>query len=187
MTNRWFGSLDIVGLEDHIVGALDFFDGPLELSWHHCATTSDLISVLCAMRFHLPAQQIKEARHSIAYLSNELIENALKFKSPGDVSIRAAVGGGAFNIQVKNLIDFAAAERFQTTLSDIIGGDPNDLLISKIEINAAQPDSRESGLGLLTLMSDYGAKLAWMFGPVDHLHRVCLETYASLSITGEIR
>jgi len=40
-----------------------------------------------------------------------------------------------------------------------------------------------SGLGLLTLMSDYGARLAWIFSSADESDRICLETYASIPIS----
>jgi hypothetical protein len=40
-----------------------------------------------------------------------------------------------------------------------------------------------SGLGLLTLMSDYGANLGWVFSPADERDQVRLETYASILVT----
>ncbi|TIV43747.1 MAG: ATP-binding protein, partial [Mesorhizobium sp.] len=56
-------------------------------------------------------------------------------------------------------------------------------LIQRIEANAANPDAGRSGLGLLTLMSDYGARLAWIFSSADENDRICLETYASIPIS----
>jgi len=33
------------------------------------------------------------ARHSIGYLANELLENAVKFRAPGDIVVEAALDG----------------------------------------------------------------------------------------------
>ena len=62
-------------------------------------------------------------------------------------------------------------------------GDPCDHLIQRIEENAADPDKTRSGLGLLTLMNDYGAHLAWIFSSADEKDRVFLETYASIPVS----
>ena len=48
-------------------------------------------------------------------------------------------------------------------LGEITAGDPGEMLIKRIEANAAGAGG--SGLGLLTLMSDYGARLSWKFQP----------------------
>ncbi|TJW38704.1 MAG: ATP-binding protein, partial [Mesorhizobium sp.] len=50
------------------VSRVRLFDGPLELSWHHCATTSDFIADLFALRFQASRNDYKEVRHSIGYL-----------------------------------------------------------------------------------------------------------------------
>ncbi|MEK1850672.1 MAG: ATP-binding protein, partial [Phyllobacterium sp.] len=61
-------------------------------------------------------------------------------------------------------------------------GDPGELLIRRIEANAERVDMSGSGLGLLTLMSDYNARLAWVFSQPDDNNLVCLEVFASLPI-----
>ena len=45
-------------------------------------------------------------------------------------------------------------------MREITAGDPGDLLIQRIEANAAGTGSG-SGLGILTLMNDYGVRLTW--------------------------
>ena len=63
------------------VSRVRLFDGPLELSWHHCATTSDFIADIFALRFQSSRNDYLEVRHCIGYLVNELIENAMKFRA----------------------------------------------------------------------------------------------------------
>lgn len=182
MSKTYFGSTDGTVEEGDVFCCLELFDGPLELSWHHCATTSDFVSELCALRVQLPPAQVREAQHSVSYLANELIENAVKFKTSGNVGIEVAETGEGFNIKVKNTIDVEAAKRFQSLLSELAQGDPGDLLIRKIEHNAASPGSGGSGLGLLTLMSDYGVRFSWAVEPADASGQVDLETCAMLPI-----
>jgi hypothetical protein len=178
-----FGPADIaLGTED-IVSRVRLFDGPLELSWHHCATTSDFIGDLFALRVRSSVADNKDVRHSVGYLVNELIENAVKFRAPGEIQIEASMDSESFRVKISNVLDGAAAARFQTLLAEITRGDPGDLLIQRIEANAAEADSSGSGLGLLTLMSDYGARLAWIFSPAERFDRVQLETFASLPIS----
>ncbi|MGK9171231.1 hypothetical protein KXR53_33380 [Inquilinus limosus] len=182
MSRELFGSADITVEEGDVFCCLELFDGPLQLSWHHCATTSDFISELCALRVRLPAPRIRDTRHSVSYLANELIENAVKFRTSGTVGIQAAMAGDNFSLKVKNTIEVESARRLQLLISEITEGEPSDLLIRRIEANAARPDSAESGLGLLTLMSDYGVRFAWAFEPADRGGQVGLETYARLSL-----
>lgn len=97
--------------------------------------------------------------HDIGYLSNELIENAVKFRQPGEILIEAGIFDGTFLIRVKNTIDGVTSSRFQQLLHRLQSRDPGELLLEQIETNAISAEGG-SGLGLLTLLSDYDAKMA---------------------------
>lgn len=181
MTTTVIGARDLAIDADASICRLQLFDGPLELSWHHCATTSDFIGDLCVLRVRLPVLQVREVRHSVAYLANELIENAVKFKASGDVGVQAAITDRSFTLTVRNRIGAEAALRLQSLAATLVEGNAGELLIQKIEANA-QSGTGESGLGLLTLMSDYGVRLAWTFEAVDRADELCLETCAMLPI-----
>jgi hypothetical protein len=70
-------------------------------------------------------------------------------------------------------------------LAELTASDPGELLIARIEANAADAGASGSGLGLLTLMNDYGARLGWIFhdagagagGPIG------LDTFAALDLS----
>lgn len=156
-------------------------DGPLDLSWHHCSSTSDFLGEFFATQSAAQALDYNEARHSIGYLANELLENAIKFRAAGDITVDAWLDGATLALVVRNAIDAATAARFQALLAELTAGDPGDLLIQRIEANAADPGSGGSGLGLLTLMSDYGARLGWHFVPAEDA-LVALETQARLDL-----
>lgn len=157
-------------------------DGPLDISWHHCSLTADFLGDFFADHVKL-RDDAHDIRHSIGYLVNELLENAVKFRAPGDIEIEAGFHDTVFGISVLNRVRAETAERFQALLAEITSRDPGELLIERIEQNAADPDSRGSGLGILTLMNDYGAQLGWKFlrDDEDGLYR--LETYAALPLS----
>jgi hypothetical protein len=62
----------------------------------------------------------------------------------------------------------------------MLESDPGDLLIRQIEANALA-DSNASGLGLLTLLSDYGARMTWEFDDYGE-GSVMLTTTAAVSV-----
>lgn len=177
----------LYGLEDLAIGTgenvtrLRLYDGPLDLGWKHCAMTSDFVAEFVALRYRASRNLYKEVRHNVGYLTNELIENAVKFRAAGEIVVEASIAASAFRAKVSNLVDGDTAERFQHLLSEITVGDPGDLLIRRIEANASGA-GEGSGLGLLTLMSDYGARFAWVFGSGGQDSTIPLETYASISV-----
>ncbi|GLS22255.1 ATP-binding protein [Labrys miyagiensis] len=182
MTTLYGPAEIVIGMKES-VSRVRLFDGPLDLRWHHCATTSDFIADLFALPFHASRNDYREVRHNIGYLVNELIENSIKFREPGEIRVEAAMDVDCFKVKVSNVVSTEAAASFQALLAEITTGDPGDLLIERIEANAADPETSGSGLGLLTLMSDYGARLAWIFSPVDDGRRVYVETFAAIPVT----
>ena len=71
----------------------------------------------------------------------------------------------------------------QMLIEDLTTRDPGDLLLERIEANAADETSSASGLGILTLMNDYGARMGWHFSDALTSGASVLRTQASLSLT----
>lgn len=163
-------------------GQLRLADGPIDLAWHHCTTTAEFIAEVYARRRLATNGDYADARHSISYLVNELVENAIKFRAPGDVVLQTTLEERRFEIKVSNLIGVETAERFAALLAGMQGRDPGELLIERIEANALDAKSSGSGLGLLTLMSDYGVRMGWIFSQTDGKEQVRLETFAALEL-----
>jgi hypothetical protein len=157
-------------------------DGPLDVQWHHCTITAEFLGDLYALRCAATGLDAHDARHSIGYLANELMENAVKFRTPGDILVQSSLQGARFEIRVINLIDEATSARFQPLLGELTSRDPGELLIERIEANAEDASSGGSGLGLLTLMNDYGARLGWTFSRDKPAGAIRLETLAALDL-----
>ncbi len=159
-----------------------FRDRALELRWAHCSATADFLSDLLSTVASRAGFDSTDTRHSIAYLVNELLENAIKFRAPGDIELEAAVHGATFSLWLANSVSRETGEQFQLLLQEIVAGDPGDLLIARIEANAASDGDSGSGLGILTLMNDYGVALSWSFED-DVDDRVRLETLAIVALS----
>jgi hypothetical protein len=178
-----FGNIESTNGNAADIGRLRLADGALDISWHHCSTTADFLGDFFATQTRKTDFEYNEIRHGIGYLVNELLENAVKFRAPGDISIEASLQDGNFELRVSNLVEEQTALRFQRVLAEITARDPGELLIERIEENAADPSSSGSGLGLLTLMNDYNARLGWKFTRDEEAGPVRLETYAALSLS----
>jgi hypothetical protein len=155
-----------------------------ELKWSLCSSSADFLSKYFSgvLRENRTPDQVNELAHSISYLANELIENVIKFRAAGNVEIEAGLDDDLFLLRLTNWISPETSDRFQSLLREITAGDPGELLIERIEANAAdEANSSASGLGLLTLMSDYGIRMTWNFQSTpDDPERVHLETIARL-------
>ncbi|HEY9613391.1 DUF6272 family protein [Allocoleopsis sp.] len=119
-------------------------------------------------------ERINEMKSAISYVGNELLENALKFnegiKPPYNVkfgihflenSEKAIVV-----IFTQNTIATQNLDKFQTLIKELLSADDlNQLYERQIEKISEDENNESSGLGLLTVINDYSAKLGWKFEP----------------------
>ncbi|MEB3042502.1 hypothetical protein CPT32_18570 [Rhizobium sophoriradicis] len=177
MTAKIYGLESLVDIRVDSGPRLTLSDGPLQLGWRHSGMTSDFIAEIMAMPYSRSKKDYLQAHHDIGYLSNELIENAVKFRQPGEILIEAGMVEGSFLIRVRNAIDSATASRFQQLLQRLQSREPGVLLLEQIETNAIS-SAGGSGLGLLTLLSDYDARMAWTFEENNDQHIILTTTAA---------
>jgi hypothetical protein len=107
-----------------------------------------------------------ELRHSVAYVANELLENAMKYhaqKGKIPISIHLELTDEHISVSASNGVDADQAERYKAFVEYLLDGDPGDLLIQRLEEGAREGHPNDSGLGLLTMINDYGAQLGWCF------------------------
>lgn len=107
-----------------------------------------------------------EIKDAISFIANELLENAMKFShGPGQqvVSIEVFLEADAIDLYTTNSIDPARNDGFLRAIDRMLTEDPNDLYMERIELNAEHSNQGGSGLGFLTILNDYGARLAWKF------------------------
>jgi hypothetical protein len=115
-------------------------------------------------------ERLNEAKNAVSYVGNELLENAIKFheKSQSElVKFGLHLLEGAEEITViifaKNSITIPNFEKLQSFIKELLAADTNELYIQQIEKTSEDENSETSGLGLLTIINDYSAKLCWKF------------------------
>ncbi|MCM0590024.1 MAG: DUF6272 family protein [Gloeotrichia echinulata DVL01] len=116
------------------------------------------------------ANRIKECKNSISYIGNELLENAVKFQEMND---DYPVTFGIYYIEdsekltavifTNNSINAHGVAKLQAFIQELLSSDTQELYVQQLEKIAAEEDSKSSGIGLLTIINDYSAKLGWEF------------------------
>ncbi|MGD1920882.1 MAG: DUF6272 family protein [Pleurocapsa sp.] len=163
---------DLAPSQEYLI--LSFSPGsiPLRQSWrNNCLSADFLADYLSTFFLSDEHQQIEcnkqaEVKSAVSYIANELLENAMKYgveMSPFPISIQIHLNPELIVFQLTNSIHSDKTLEFQNHIETILNGDPDELYMAQLERNALQDESEESGLGLLTMLNDYGAKLGWKF------------------------
>jgi hypothetical protein len=118
-----------------------------------------------------PAQKrrIKESKGAVSYVANELLENAIKFNDRGT---NFKIKFGIYFIEeadltavlfATNSVSAEGLDKFQKFIQELLCSDPEKLYVQQIEKSAEEENSEASGLGFLTMINDYSAKIGWKF------------------------
>src|SRR5919202_369414 len=115
-------------------------------------------------------ERISERKNAVSYVGNELLENAMKFSEEiPPYTIKCGIHfldelkEATVIMFTKNSITIPSFENFQAFIEELLSSDPNELYVQQIEKTAEDENSEASGLGLLTMINDYSAKLGWIF------------------------
>jgi hypothetical protein len=118
-----------------------------------------------------PAQKrrIKESKGAVSYVANELLENAIKFNNQ---ATNFKIKFGIYFIEeadltavlfATNSVSAEGLDKFQKFIQELLCSDPEKLYVQQIEKCAEDENSGASGLGFLTMINDYSAKIGWKF------------------------
>lgn len=157
---------------------LTFFPRSFPLRWGLCSTTADFCADYLATH-----DACQSSRDAINYVLNELVENAVKFCEGESITITLTFTGDELILHVTNHVGPSTALTLQGKLQNLITGDPLEQLMRRVEENAENPHHEGSGLGFLTMMTDYEARLGWQLtSPADGAEPPTLSTIACLDI-----
>ena len=131
-------------------------------------------------------RRIKESKGAVSYVANELLENAMKFNDEtksfkvrfgiqfiGDPDVTAV-------IFATNSVNTKGIDKFQAFIEELLSSDPGELYVRQIEKAAEDENGKASGLGFLTMMSDYSAKLGWKFEQTQEVPKIIAVTTMAL-------
>jgi hypothetical protein len=127
-----------------------------------------------------------EIKDAVAYIANELLENAMKFSyAPAKqaVNITMQLETDQVRFYVSNSVDPSTVAGFHGFLEKLLTEDPNDLYMERLMENAEEEGKGGSGLGFLTMINNYRASLAWQFeSPVGNPESVVVTTLVQLPV-----
>ncbi len=107
--------------------------------------------------------QIKSA---VSYIANELLENAMKYSNKSSrlpISIQIHLNYERIIFQTTNSLEQQNLNNFQAYIKKMLDSDADELYLNVLEKNALDENNENSGLGFLTMINDYNAKLGWKF------------------------
>jgi hypothetical protein len=165
---------------------------PLQQRWQTNGLSADFISEYLDV-FFVGQQTLhrkkfvisSEINDAVKYVANELLENAMKFSAveadiPTRISFFLLDQQLIFN--VVNAISLERVAELESFIHTLLDNNPHELYISKMEANAEEV-GEHSGLGFLSMICDYAAKLGWKFEtPTPNSPYIIITTMVSLDI-----
>jgi hypothetical protein len=144
----------------------------LKQRWRNNGLSADFLADYMTAFFPSPADEtdwearIRDFKGAVSYVSNELLENGMKYNDersclPIDVKMHLYADQVLF--KVTNSVAPDRVAPFQAFIQTLLTEDLGELYIQQLEASAADEHSGGSGLGLITMVQDYQARLGWQF------------------------
>src|SRR5262245_38450197 len=147
---------------------------PLQRRWRNNGLSdyflSDYITTFFPGEDEKDKGRQSEIKDTISYVANELLENAMKFsyapqEHPVSITLQLEQNNLRFYVQNSIACEYVAA--FQAFIKRLLTEDPDELYMERLMANAEGENKSGSGLGFLTMLNHYNARLAWKFEPAD--------------------
>lgn len=148
---------------------------PLKQRWRNNGLSADFMADYLATFFpgneddYSTIERQAEIKSAVSYIANELLENAMKFNnetSEYPINIKLQLESDGVLFSVVNSISPQGVDKFQAYIQQLLASEPSELYIQQLEKNAVEESCTDSGLGLLTMLTDYSAKIGWKFQTV---------------------
>ncbi|MEG4630162.1 DUF6272 family protein [Microcoleus sp. AR_TQ3_B6] len=148
---------------------------PLQQRWRNNGLSADFMAEYLATFFpgneddSSTIERQAEIKSAVSYIANELLENAMKFNnetSEYPINIKLQLESDGVIFSVANSISPQGVDKFQAYIQQLLVSEPSELYIQQLEKNAVEESCTDSGLGLLTMLTDYTAKIGWKFQTV---------------------
>jgi hypothetical protein len=142
---------------------------PLKERWRNNGLSADFVADYLTTFFPVKEsdpdsfdKQI-QLKNAVNYIANELIDNAMKFNDPtSDYPIKFGLHllENRLVLLSINCISPETLANFYKFINELKNSKIEDFYIHQLEKGALE-ESKESQLGILTMMQDYLAKLGW--------------------------
>ena len=167
---------------------------PLQKRWKNNELSADFIADYyknfhvdqkVSMENALTEIDIENIRDAVKYIANELLENAMKFQYQ-DEGVAAKIVLSLYDDKIVFSISNGIAEQqlaiFKAYIQRFISHDPHDLYFEVMRSSAKTENTNHSGMGLLSMVCDYGATLGWKFEVLANSKQAWVTTMTCLTI-----
>ena len=129
----------------------------------------------------------KQIKGIVSYIANELLQNATQYHDENlgssSITIQLQLSDESLVLYVTNSIPPDQVDNFRSFIQKLLNTDPEEFYIHQMTQDIEDDDRTISGLGLLTMTQDYGAKLGWQFDIVQKQPtKVIITTMVHLAI-----
>ena len=151
---------------------------PLQQRWRNNGLSADFLADYLSTFFpgedSSSQERQTEIKDAVSFIANELLENAMKFNyapSQHPISVEMYLEEDQVSLHVTNSVNPQTIADFQTFIQRLLTEDTDELYMEQLMHNVEHEDTEEesdgeSGLGYLTIINDYGIRLAWRFEPL---------------------
>lgn len=108
----------------------------------------------------------EDIRGAIKYIANELLENGMKYSDDTlnqPIRMKLVLAADHIVFSESNAVAAGRLDRLRAFVEELAASDPGEMYVRQLERVA---EGGGSGLGLLTMVNDYGARLGWKFDPL---------------------
>ena len=164
--------IELPATQEYLIIGFSPSSVPLKQRWRNNGLSADFMADYLATFFpgneddSSTIERQAEIKSAVSYIANELLENAMKFNnetSEYPINIKLQLESDGVIFSVVNSISPQAVDKFQAYIQQLLASEPSELYIQQLEKNAAEESCTDSGLGLLTMLTDYTAKIGWKF------------------------
>jgi hypothetical protein len=166
---------------------------PLKKRWENNGLSADFIADYFKI-FYVSKQEedvgeaneflLDNLRNSVKYIANELLENAMKFQAPIIYPTAARIFLSLYSdklvFYITHSITREQLQTFESFVQKILTNDPQNLYIEAMRQSAKEENTHRSGMGLLSMICDYNAKLGWKFETIDGIPLAAVTTMVTL-------
>ncbi|WP_008312361.1 slr1658 superfamily regulator [Leptolyngbya sp. PCC 6406] len=146
---------------------------PRQRRWRNYGLSADFLGDYFANFF--PGTELTDSsinqrdtvKAAISYIANELLENAIKYADasiPEPIIVTLYLEEEKIVFNVKNHARTNIAENYKTFIETLLAAEDIETLYTA-HLEKAALGGGESHMGILTMISDYGARFAWRFHP----------------------
>ncbi len=166
---------------------------PIKQRWRNNLLSAHFVADYLSSFLPVDAQdtskekRIKQSKGAVSYVANELLENAIKFnKDDANYKVRFGIhfigeSDVTAVIFASNSVNQEGANKLDEFIQKVLASDPNELYLQQLE-KSAESESETSGLGLLTMINDYSAKIGWKFEPKSDIDTIVVTTVVQITV-----